>query len=245
MINSAIRGLSGHASLRLALVAVSVLWLAIGVILLLSIAGTAWAADAHRSLLAARSLRDGTFGTVEGYLYSPLAAALTIPALVLPEGVAVAGWLLLKVIVLLVGTLVVTRGLERVDRLLAVAAAIAFLLENYIHDSRAWFKLIPGNWEAGQVEAGLKAWARRYDELKQRGINPHNHLEPSNPFSPEEVAWIEEYRRTGKIPAMKTHGREPFELGGGYLRFRRIYAGGDRLLLTRNERTSREEALVA
>ena len=127
MINSAIRGLSGHASLRLALVAVSVLWLAIGVILLLSIAGTAWAADAHRSLLAARSLRDGTFGTVEGYLYSPLAAALTIPALVLPEGVAVAGWLLLKVIVLLVGTLVVTRGLERVDRLLAVAAAIAFL----------------------------------------------------------------------------------------------------------------------
>lgn len=27
--------------------------------------------------------------------------------------------------------------------------------------------------------------------------------------------------------------REPFELGAGDLRFRRIYAGGDRLLLTR------------
>lgn len=31
---------------------------------------------------------------------------------------------------------------------------------------------------------------------------------------------------------MKTRGREPFLLGAGYLRFRRIYAGGDRLRLT-------------
>lgn len=127
MTRSKLKRLPGRASVRPALVAVGALWLLLGVILLLSIAGTAWAADAHRNLLAARALQDGTFGTVEGYLYSPLAAALTIPALIVPEGAAVAGWLLLKTVVLLVASLAVTRGLRPVDQLLAAAAAIAFL----------------------------------------------------------------------------------------------------------------------
>ena len=98
-----------------------------GVGLLLSVAGTAWAADAHRSLLAARSLLDGAFGTVEGYLYSPLAAALTIPALVVPEGVAIVGWILVKVAILILGATLATRGLRPMDRLLVAAAVIAFL----------------------------------------------------------------------------------------------------------------------
>lgn len=113
---------------------------------------------------------------------------------------------------------------------------IARFLENYIHDSRAWFKLT--GWEANEVEAGLKEWSRRYDKLLHLGINPHNRFEPSNPLSPEEIDWIEQYRKTGKIPPMKTQGREPFELGAGYLRYRRIYGGGDRLLLTRDEETN-------
>ena len=107
----------------------------------------------------------------------------------------------------------------------AIAPALASLFENYIHDSRAWFKLTGP--EAAEVEAELKKWVVTYDRLKDRGINPHNGLEPSNPMRPAQVAWVEEYKRTRKIPAMKTSGREPIELGAGYLRWRRVYDGGD------------------
>ncbi|MEW6098655.1 MAG: hypothetical protein AB1666_05660, partial [Pseudomonadota bacterium] len=48
----------------------------------------------------------------------------------------------------------------------------------------------------------------------------------------QELAWIQHYKATGRIPEMETRGREPFVLGAGYLRFRRIYAGGDKLRLT-------------
>jgi hypothetical protein len=119
--------LQGRAATRPALVALAAFSALTGVVLLLSIANTAWASDAQRNLLAARALRDGTFGTVEGYLYSPLAAALSIPALAVPEGAAVVGWLLVKVAILLVGTRVATRGLQAPDWLLASAAVIAFL----------------------------------------------------------------------------------------------------------------------
>jgi len=98
-----------------------------GVVMILSIANPAWAADVDRNLLAARALLDGTFGTVDGYLYSPLAAALTIPALAVPEGAVVVGWIVLRVAILLIATNVVTRGLRPLDRFLASAAAIAFL----------------------------------------------------------------------------------------------------------------------
>lgn len=117
----------GRAATRPALVALAGFSMVTGVALILSVAPTAWARDAHRNLLAARALLDGTFGTVDGYLYSPLAAALTIPALAVPEGAAVVGWLLLKVFILLIATRVATRGLQPLDRLLASAAVIAFL----------------------------------------------------------------------------------------------------------------------
>jgi hypothetical protein len=117
----------GRAATRPALVALAGFSMVTGVGLILSVAPTAWATDAHRNLLAARALLDGTFGTADGYLYSPLAAALTIPALAVPEGAAVVGWLLLKVFILLIATRVATRGLQPLDRLLASVAVIAFL----------------------------------------------------------------------------------------------------------------------
>ena len=121
------QGMPGRASTRLALVALATFSLATGLVVILSVSTTAWSADAHRNLLAARALLDGTFGTVDGYLYSPLAAALTIPALAVPEGVAVIAWLLLKVAILLIAASVATRGLQRTDRILVFAAAIGFL----------------------------------------------------------------------------------------------------------------------
>ena len=117
----------GRAATRLAFVALAGFSSVTGVVLILSIAPSAWATDAHRNLLAARALLDGTFGTVEGYLYSPLAAALTIPALAVPEDAAVFGWLVLRAAILLISTMIATRSLRPWDRLLVSVAAIAFL----------------------------------------------------------------------------------------------------------------------
>ena len=86
-----------------------------------------WAADIHRNLDAAQALLDGAFGTTPDYLYSPLAAALTVPALALPTDVAVLGWLVAKVAVLVVGIAIATRGSERADRVLVAVVVIGFL----------------------------------------------------------------------------------------------------------------------
>ncbi|MFT3858322.1 MAG: DUF2235 domain-containing protein [Aquabacterium sp.] len=110
-----------------------------------------------------------------------------------------------------------------------VPAAVVHLLENHVHDSRAWFKLT--GTEAADAEAELKAWVHLYDRLKRGGgIQPGQF---GSGMSKEQVDWIEAYKRTGKVPAMKTQGREPFELGGGYLRWRRVYAGADEWRLTK------------
>lgn len=95
----------------------------------------------------------------------------------------------------------------------------AHLFCNYVHDSRAAFKL--AGLEAAEVEAELKRWVVAYDAILQQ------HLDPENRFSANEIGWIKEYKATRQIPAMKMSGREPFELGGGYLRFRQVYTGAD------------------
>jgi hypothetical protein len=83
--------------------------------------------DAHRNLAAAVALQNGTFGSVPDYLYSPLAAALTVPALALPTDVAVVAWLAIKIALLAVGTAISTHSLSRVDRWLLGVAVIGFL----------------------------------------------------------------------------------------------------------------------
>lgn len=86
-----------------------------------------WAADADRNLAAALALVNGRFGSVEDYLYSPLAAALTVPALALPAGVAIVAWLGAKIAVLVVAVAIATRNLDRTGRLLTGVVAITFL----------------------------------------------------------------------------------------------------------------------
>jgi len=46
------------------------------------------------------------------------------------------------------------------------------------------------------------------------------------PLSPWEKQDLDRYQKTGEVPPQTT-GREPFALGGGYLRYRRIYYGTD------------------
>ncbi len=112
---------------RPALVGLAYLTAIVGGFAVVRAAEKVWAVDAERNLAAARALIDGAFGTVPDYLYSPLAAALTVPALALPTDVAVIAWLALKVAVLAAGAAVATRGMRRADRLLLGIALVGFL----------------------------------------------------------------------------------------------------------------------
>lgn len=118
----------------------------------------------------------------------------------------------------------------------AVPAAVAHLLEHYVHDSRAWFKLMPGSTEAADVEKELKEWVKLYDNYTAIHKNPvalglAGGYVPK-PLNDARIEWVKLYKQTGKIPPMKTTGREPFELGAGYLRFRRVYSGASHWRLT-------------
>jgi hypothetical protein len=112
---------------RPALVGLAYLTTIVGAFAVVRAAEKVWAADIHRNLAAATALLDGTFGSVQDYLYSPLAAALTVPFLALPTDLAVAVWLALKIAILTVGTAVATRGLDRMDRVLLGVAVVGFL----------------------------------------------------------------------------------------------------------------------
>lgn len=112
---------------RPALVGLAFLTMLVGAFAVVRAAENVWAADIERNLAASQALLDGTFGSVPDYLYSPLAAALTLPLLALPTGVAVVLWLAVKIGLLVVGTAVATRGLETIDRVLLGVAVVGFL----------------------------------------------------------------------------------------------------------------------
>jgi hypothetical protein len=112
---------------RPALVGLAFLTALVGGFAVVRTAQNVWAVDAHRNLAAAVALQHGAFGSDPDYLYSPLAAALTVPAVALPTDVAVVAWLALKIALLVVGTAIATRELGRIDRLLLGVAVVAFL----------------------------------------------------------------------------------------------------------------------
>jgi len=88
----------------------------------------AWAADGDRNLAAAQALAAGAFGQDHTYLYSPLAAALTLPvAALMPYGLATAGWLIGRLVVLSEGVARETTILSTPDRILVAIAAIGFV----------------------------------------------------------------------------------------------------------------------
>ena len=112
---------------RPALIGLAVLTVLVGGFAVVRAAQNVWAVDAHRNLAAAAALLHGAFGSDPDFLYSPLAAALTVPALALPTDIAVVAWLALKAVLLAVGTAIATRGLDGVDRLLIGVAVVTYL----------------------------------------------------------------------------------------------------------------------
>lgn len=86
-----------------------------------------WTVDANRNLAAGAALVAGRFGEDHTYLYTPLAAALTVPWTWLPAWAAMGGWLAVRLGVLAAGTARATRGWRTPDRWLALAAATLYV----------------------------------------------------------------------------------------------------------------------
>ncbi|MES2759193.1 MAG: DUF2235 domain-containing protein [Pseudomonadota bacterium] len=139
--------------------------------------------------------------------------------------------------------------------------AVLDFFDEYVHDSRAWFKLIPGNPdnEADMLEK-LANWTKMRERVKETNTREEKKFKENQKltygifgrrrdasapqFKPmqdgltdDQRLASDEYARTGKIPRMLTEGREPFEIGGiagraGYLRFRKVYGGRDSVLIS-------------
>jgi Glycosyltransferase family 87 len=91
------------------------------------IAPHTWLVDASRDLQAAVDLGAGRFGTDHGYLYSSLAALLTVPATWIAAPVAGGIWLAVRFAALAFGVARATRGMLIVDRVLILVAATMFV----------------------------------------------------------------------------------------------------------------------
>ena len=115
-------------------------------------------------------------------------------------------------------------------------AAASNLFDNYVHDSRAWFKVTGDDdhiWE--------RPFKERWEALERRdrqwqGMSGHQSpgcaptlARGGDPLTILERRELERYRTHG-IPT-QPGGREPYWLGAGYLRFRRIYFGADNLII--------------
>ncbi|QOL51636.1 phospholipase effector Tle1 domain-containing protein [Massilia litorea] len=109
--------------------------------------------------------------------------------------------------------------------------AVVTFFDHYVHDSRAAFKLIPGNPDnAKDMQKMLAEWVK-----ERKGSRLWEGLDEN------EKRAADAYAKTGKIPPMRTSGREPFDSSwksygisgkAGYLRFRKIYGGEDSVLLS-------------
>ena len=140
--------------------------------------------------------------------------------------------------------------------------AVSTLFDEYVHDSRACFKLIRGNPDnEKEMHVLLKKQVAMLQEERENNARAERMLgenqkavfrfiggrkqDASSPqcarlpsaFSEAQTKALDEYARGNKIPQMLTEGREPFAFVGiagraGYLRFRKVYGGRDSELIS-------------
>ncbi|HTC86236.1 MAG TPA: glycosyltransferase 87 family protein, partial [Candidatus Acidoferrum sp.] len=109
------------------IVAVATFQVLFGVMVAYALAPQMWLADATRNLAAAADLVAGRFGADPVYLYSPLAAALTVPATAIPPAVAGGAWLLLRVGVVTAAVRHATAERTPTERVLILVGVLAFV----------------------------------------------------------------------------------------------------------------------
>ena len=116
---------------------------------------------------------------------------------------------------------------------------VAYFFDEHVHDSRSAFKLYGQENEAEAV-AVLREWSRElriakveYDKYLKSTFAWPKSGPPNYGMNPNERMAAEKYDETRSVPVYINEGREPY-VGGeaGYFRFRKIYGGSDRVLLS-------------
>jgi hypothetical protein len=126
---------------------------------------------------------------------------------------------------------------------------VVTLFDEFVHDSRAWFKpfgVDDAEWEEqkkSDAKARRERMKKRLAELEQREALQRRveKTDPKElkrgglfygvPLSQDERKQMETYREELKKPfswELQKTGREPFDIGGGYMRLRQVYYGFDK-----------------
>lgn len=112
---------------------------------------------------------------------------------------------------------------------------VMHFFDEYVHDSRAGFKLTGQDNEPDALKQ-VQAWSRQLEIARQEYGSG---LEGASAKGPPDYGMethqreaAEGYDRIGKLPSYYTTGREFPHWGAGYFRFRKIFAGFDRTLLS-------------
>lgn len=113
---------------------------------------------------------------------------------------------------------------------LAPSPSITDLFERYVHDSRAWFK--PFGKDIPDLQLAMERLAKRQEDIIEYQIHPYGDPNTDAPLSLTKTEamqlklYIESgHTRQGLTPEKK--GRENAFMGGGFLRYRKIYMGND------------------
>lgn len=130
----------------------------------------------------------------------------------------------------------------------AVSPDVLDFFDNYVHDSRAWFKIFPGNPDnETDMIVKLDSWVRQRKEVESHNAirskmhgrgNSVYQMRAEDGLTEDQRRARDEYEKTGKIPRLVTEGREPWGSPAdmvrcaGYLRFRKIYGGSDSDLIS-------------
>lgn len=114
---------------------------------------------------------------------------------------------------------------------------VLHFFDEYVHDSRAAFKLKGADTEKGAIEQ-VQKWSRLLKIAKRRyesGFDRNSSFnEPPDYGLPTNARMAaEDYDKTQQLPRYLVEGREPFgRARAGYFRFRRVYGGSDNVLLS-------------
>ena len=134
---------------------------------------------------------------------------------------------------------------------------VVHFFDHYVHDSRAWFKLLPMNPDDEEkAHKELKAWQARRAAGQNSAqfpalVGKTDYKVLPDRLSPAQRQAVDEYKKTGVIPRMINSGREPWAAtaiwlaGAGYLRFRIIYGGDDAVLLSSHDAALSEPSIDA
>jgi hypothetical protein len=107
------------------------------------------------------------------------------------------------------------------------------LFDNYVHDSRASFKL-----SGPDTEQKMHEYLRRCVKEREKALTVISKADHRSQVTLEEHRAAEEYAKTNKIPRFRVGGHESWDGAfgvmsrAGYLRYRKIYAGSDTALIS-------------